>query len=152
MASSSAKKHTENKKVRNASPNEYDGILFKSRLERVVYQTLKEHGFPVRYEPRKFVLWNGFRPTVPFYNGLGTGGMAKPDRKKLMDITYVPDFIFTHKGKTVIIESKGIENDVFPLKRKLFRQYLEVYLPDSLFFEVRTKRQLLQAIAIIEGL
>ena len=58
----------ENKKIKNASPLEYDGISFKSKLEKMIYQTLKEQGFPVEYEPHKFVLWQGFRPTVPFYD------------------------------------------------------------------------------------
>lgn len=36
---------TENKKIINASPLEYDGIFFKSKLEKMAYQTLKEQDF-----------------------------------------------------------------------------------------------------------
>ena len=60
--------NAENKKIKNASPLEYDGISFKSKLEKMIYQILKENGFPVEYEPHKFVIWEGFRPTIPFYN------------------------------------------------------------------------------------
>ena len=45
----------ENKKIKNASPLEYDGISFKSKLEKMIYQTLKEQGFPVEYEPPKSI-------------------------------------------------------------------------------------------------
>lgn len=46
---------SENKKIKNASPLEYEGISFKSKLEKMAYQTLREHGLPVEYEPQKFI-------------------------------------------------------------------------------------------------
>ena len=35
----------ENKKIKNASPLEYDDIYFKSQLEKMIYQTLREQAF-----------------------------------------------------------------------------------------------------------
>lgn len=142
----------ENKKIKNASPLEYDGISFKSELEKMVYQTLKEQGFSVEYEPYKFVLWQGFRPTVPFYNKDKYTRMLKLESKKIIDITYTPDFVFTYNGFLVVIEAKGMENDCFYLKKKMFRKWLEDNHPKSIYFEIYTKKQLLQAINIIKDL
>lgn len=142
----------ENKKIKNASPLEYDGISFKSKLEKMIYQTLKEQGFPVEYESHKFVLWQGFRPTVPFYDKDKSTRMLKLESKKIIDITYTPDFVFIYNGVLVVIEAKGMENDCFYLKKKMFRKWLEDNHPKSIYFEIYTKKQLLQAINIIKNL
>lgn len=142
----------ENKKIKNASPLEYDGISFKSKLEKMIYQSLREQGFSVEYEPRKFVIWQGFRPTVPFYNKDKTTRMLKLENKKIIDITYTPDFMFEYNGFLVIIEAKGMENDCFYLKKKMFRKWLEDNHPNSIYFEIYTKKQLLQSLNIIKAL
>ena len=140
------------KKIKNATPLEYRGIKFKSKLEMVSYVTLKEAGLPVKYEPRKFILWEGFRPTVPFYDRDKVTRTLKLEKKKLLPITYTPDFVFNWKGHMIVIEAKGLENEVFPIKKKMFRAWLEENEPDSLYFEIFSKRQLLQAIDIIKDL
>lgn len=143
---------TENKKIINASPLEYDGIFFKSKLEKMAYQTLKEQGFPVLYEPKKFIIWEGFRPNVPFYNKDASTRMLKMDSKKVIDITYTPDLMFEYNNHLIIIEMKGFENNTYPLKKKIFRKWLESNYPNSIYFEIFTKKQLLQAIDIIKNL
>lgn len=143
---------TENKKIINASPLEYDGISFKSKLEKMAYQTLKEQGFPVLYEPKKFIIWEGFRPNVPFYNKDASTRMLKMDRKKVIDISYTPDLMFEYNNHLIIIEMKGFENNTYPLKKKIFRKWLESNYPNSIYFEIFTKKQLLRAIDIIKNL
>lgn len=143
---------TENKKIINASPLEYDGISFKSKLEKMAYQTLKEQGFPVLYEPKKFIIWEGFRPNVPFYNKDASTRMLKMDSKKVIDISYTPDLMFEYNNHLIIIEMKGFENNTYPLKKKIFRKWLESNFPNSIYFEIFTKKQLLQAIDIIKNL
>lgn len=143
---------TENKKIINASPLEYDGISFKSKLEKMAYQTLKEQGFPVLYEPKKFIIWEGFRPNVPFYNKDVSTRMLKMDSKKVIDISYTPDLMFEYNNHLIIIEMKGFENNTYPLKKKIFRKWLESNYPNSIYFEIFTKKQLLQAIDIIKNL
>lgn len=143
---------TENKKIINASPLEYDGISFKSKLEKMAYQTLKEQGFPVLYEPKKFIIWEGFRPNVPFYNKDASTRMLKMDSKKVIDISYTPDLMFEYNNRLIIIEMKGFENNTYPLKKKIFRKWLESNYPNSIYFEIFTKKQLLQAIDIIKNL
>lgn len=141
-----------NKKIKNASPLKYRGIQFKSQLEKNVFVALREAGFPAEYEPRKFVIWEGYRPMVPFYNKDKITKKLKLERSKIRDITYTPDFLFFYKGYLIVLEAKGIENDSFPLKKKLFRKWLEDHYPNSLYFEVFSKRNTMQAIEIIKNL
>ena len=141
-----------NKKIRNATPKEFNGIKFKSILEVMVYKTLLSVGFEPLYEKNKFVIWQGLYPSVPFYDKDATTRMLKLNKKKIIDITYTPDFTFEYNNRLIIIEVKGFENDVFPVKKKLFRKSLEETHPEAIFFEIYTKKQLLQAIEIIKKL
>ena len=144
-------KKQENRKVKNAHPLEYEGILFKSQLEKMTFITLKEAGFPVEYEPQKIVIFKGFKPTTPFYDKNKATRMLKLQMNKLIDITYTPDFMFEYNNYLIIIEAKGFTNDTFPIKKKLFRAWLENH-PESIYFEVYSKKQVLQAIEIIKQL
>lgn len=141
-----------NKKVVNATPEEYSNIRFKSKIEVMVYKTLLQHGFKPEYETHTYTIWEGFKPTVPFY----TRNKAKAtilNLKKLINITYTPDFYIEYEGLKIIIEVKGSTNDVFPYKFKMFRWHIE-NMPDKdnyLIFEIFTKRQLLESIEIIKS-
>lgn len=144
----------ENKKIKNAQRLIYNNIQFKSQLEVMIYKTLLQEGFDVKYEPVTFTLWQGFHPEVPYYVKNKKTRELALDNKKLIDIKYTPDFIFYYNGVRVIIEAKGFQNDVFYIKKKLFIKYLDdCYINTgqrSIYFEVYTKRQLLQAIKIIK--
>jgi hypothetical protein len=94
------RKKTTNQKVKNATPNIYDGIEFKSKLETYVYKQLKAHNLKAEYEPIKFEL-------IPAFTFCG---------KKIRAMTYTPDFV----GDNFIIEAKGRPNDVWPYKWKWF--------------------------------
>lgn len=139
---------TENRKIKNARETTFNGITFKSKLEESFYKTLLQAGFSVNYESLKFTIIDGFTPTVPFYNR-SKSRVFRKDMAKVRAITYTPDFTFTYNGTLFIIEAKGIENDVFPLKRKLFRRFLESMEMSCMYFEVHTKKELLQVIDII---
>lgn len=127
-------------------------IQFKSQLEAMVYRTLLQAGFKPEYETHTYVIWSGFRPTVPFY----TRDKKKRtvlNLKKTIDITYTPDFYMEYEGLKIIIEAKGQVNDVFPYKFKMFRKYIEE-LPDKddyIILEVFTKKQLMEFIEIIKA-
>ena len=141
-----------NKKVKNATVIEYNGIAFKSKLEAAFYRILLQAGFEPQYERRTYLLWKGCKPTVPFYTKDRKTKLLKLDKTKLRNMTYTPDFTFNYNGRLIIIEAKGKENDTYPLKRKLFRRLLEDCTHDNpLFFEVFTQKQLLQAIEIIKS-
>ena len=136
----------ENKKIRNATPSFFGDIKFKSQTEKSVFRYLLTNGYNPMYEPETFVCWKGFTPTVPFFNRRKVRG--KPlyknvlDLSAISDVTYTPDIIFMYEGIKVIIEVKGFENDVFPLKKKLFRQHLETLSYPVVYAEIFTLKQL----------
>lgn len=141
-----------NQKIKNATSIEYNSIRFKSKLELSFYKILLQAGFEPQYERRTYLLWEGCKPTVPFYVKDRKTKLLKLDETKLRNMTYTPDFTFNYNGRLIIIEAKGKENDTYPLKRKLFRGLLEGCTHDNpLFFEVFTQKQLLQAIEIIKS-
>ena len=142
-----------NRKIKGATSKSFNNIQFKSQLEVTVYKTLLQAGFEPSYEHYKFIIWEGFKPEkILFYNKDNKTKMLKLENTKIRDITYTPDFIFKHKDILIIIEAKGFENDIFPVKKKLFRKVLEEHYPNSIYFEIFTKKQLLQAINIIKAL
>lgn len=141
-----------NKKILGATSLISDNITFKSKLEVTIYKELLRAGFHPKYEEQKFVIWEGIKPTKLFYNRDIKTKMLKLDMGKMRDITYTPDFTFKHKKYLIIIEAKGFENDTFPIKKKLFRGLLETMKTPVIYFEVYTKKQLVQAIEIIKSL
>ena len=74
------RKKKSNGLVKNATPNEFDGIRFRSKLETYTYKKLKEAKIDAEYEKHKFEL-------LPAFNFHG---------EKVRAITYLPDFV----GKT----------------------------------------------------
>lgn len=107
---------TSNKKVKNATPLEYDNIQFKSKLEMYCHKLLKENNIPVEYEVVKFQILDPF-----VYN-----------EEKVRGMIFTPDFV----GDNFIVECKGFMNDAFPLRWKLFKHHLflnqlryDLYLP-----------------------
>jgi len=159
----------QNKKIRNATPVKIKGITFKSTTEKMMYRTLVENGITPDYEKYTFLLWEGFSPITPFYDQETPRQQEKraeqedPDRKppkilvlksdKVVGIRYTPDFYFRKGDVDIWIEVKGHENDVFYIKKKMFRKFLDDKFLEtgqrSMFFEIYTKRQLLQALCII---
>lgn len=157
-----------NKKIRNATQSVSKGITFKSQLEKSIYNTLLQQGFEPQYEPRTFTLWDGFEPITPYYDketdrqnqkrsellGKKVSKILVPKTGKIIGIRYTPDFYFKYNNLNIYIEAKGIENDIFYIKKKLFIKYLDNrYIENgekSMYFEVYTKKQLLQAIEIIK--
>lgn len=91
-------------KVKNATPNEYDGIKFRSKLETYTYKKLKEANIYSEYEQHRYEL-------LPAFTFQGN---------KVRAITYLPDFV----GENFIIECKGFPNEAWPLREKLFKYYL----------------------------
>lgn len=91
-------------KVKNATPNIYDGIKFRSKLETYTYKKLKEANIYSEYEQHRYEL-------LPAFTFQGS---------KIRAITYLPDFV----GDNFIIECKGFPNEAWPLREKLFKYYL----------------------------
>lgn len=108
-------------KVRNATPNEYNGIKFRSKLETYTYKKLKEANIIADYEMHRYELL----PAFTFHGN------------KVRAITYLPDFV----GKDFIIECKGFPNDAFPLKEKLFKRLLVDISPNCMYYVVHTQKE-----------
>lgn len=158
-----------NRKIRNATSAKVRGITFKSQVEKMIYRALVDNGITPEYEKYTLTLWNGFTPITPFYDqetnkqqekrNLTEGNEKKSSKilvlkaDKVVGIRYTPDFHFKKDDIDIWIEVKGIENDVFYIKKKLFRKFLDDKFVNegkrSMFFEIYTKRQLLQALNII---
>ena len=64
-------------KVRNATPNEYNGIKFRSKLETYTYKKLKEADITADYEMHRYELLPAFT-----FND-----------RKYRPMTYLPDFV-----------------------------------------------------------
>lgn len=154
---------SENKKIKNATTCSTGDVKFKSQLEKSVYNTLHQLGFNPQYEPKTFVLIDKFNPITPFYDKesdsqynkrkkAGDSSARKLVKKEgvIQSIKYTPDFYFKYGTLDVYIEVKGFENDCFYLKKKLFRRYLDTQPEKSIYFEIYTKKQLLQAVEIIK--
>ena len=93
-----------NAKIKNATPTKFNNIEFKSKLEVSVYTALLVAGFKPNYEKMKFVLWEGYKPTVPYYTKNKQTGNLQLDSSKIRDITYTPDFTFNYKDYLIIFE------------------------------------------------
>jgi len=140
----------ENKKVANATPLDYDGIHFRSELEAATYRIFKTEKLNIEYEKHKFTLWQEPKPrTVKIYErfsdkkaGFRRFGLNK---YKLKDLTFLPDFVITLDVIFIVIECKGFPNDRYPVKKKLFIEYLEKNHPGSVFMEVKTIKEARQA-------
>ena len=113
-------------KVRNAQPNEYDGIKFRSKLETYTYKALKNAGIDAKYEAEHFLLIPKFE-----YNG-----------EKIRPMTYLPDFV----GNGFIIECKGMITDSFPLRFKIFKYSLLLQGKNPKLYLVRNQKQVDQMI------
>lgn len=153
-----------NKKIKNATVVKDGVITFKSKLEKSIFDTLLQHGFNPQYEPKTFVLIPSFTASTPFYDketdrqlkkrreeGDKTARMLVKKNPSIQSIKYTPDFYFKYNNLNVYIEGKGLENDVFYIKKKLFIRLLDTFEEPSIYFEVYTKKQLLQAIDIIKS-
>ena len=108
-------------RVKNATPNEVDGIKFRSKLESYTYKKLKEANIFAEYEQHRYELLPAFE-----FSG-----------KKIRAITYLPDFV----GHYFIIECKGFPNEAWPLREKLFKYYMNRFLPNHRFYLVHTQKE-----------
>tara|TARA_R110000737_G_scaffold213852_1_gene230872 strand:- start:3004 stop:3456 length:453 start_codon:yes stop_codon:yes gene_type:complete len=105
----------------------YDGINFASGLEKYMYQALKKAKIDSEYEGETYQLLEGFRFENDSFErqGNGKGEMVNRGNKKVLGIKYTPDFI----ADDFIIETKGRANESFPIRWKLFKNYVKENLP-----------------------
>lgn len=143
-----------NNKVRNATPLEYDGITFKSKLEVTTYKALKEAGYNPEYEKHTYTLQKSSLFSIPCYTPYKDRKIHKEvwglNKYKTIGMKYTPDFRFEIDGTEVFVEVKGYQNDRYPYQKKLFLKWLEDNNHKSIFFEIHNNKQLKQALEILK--
>lgn len=141
-------KKTFNKKVRNATSIEKDGIKYRSKLELYTATRLDEAGIKTDYEKHKFTIQEKFTYDAEMYEPHKVKGekVFLPVSQNVRAITYTPDFVNLDLG--FIIEVKGYANDVFPIKWKMFKNHVNgkgytLFLPS-------TQKQVREVVEIIK--
>lgn len=151
----------ENKKIKNARTCIYNGIGFKSELEKNAYILMQKESLSPEYEKNTFTLWEGRRFKVPCYEEYNDRKLKKKvwglNSYKPVSIRYTPDFIINTVDSSgiprmIVIEAKGYPNDRYQYVKKMFRLLLEEKYPQSIFFEIHSIKQLKAAIQIIKNL
>lgn len=150
----------ENKRVKGAKTIVFDGITFKSALEHSCYKKLKAAGLNFSYESEKITLWEGVKlKNIQVYSPKKIReGKYSPDlrlqTRALLNTTYTPDFIVVKDNYKIYFDVKGKENDVYPLKKKMFLKILDNRKDGIkyMFFEPHSVKQMIKAIEIIKGL
>lgn len=94
---------------------------YRNRKTAVNGVTFDSAGEARRYQDLAFMERGGLitdlRCQVPFELA---PAFKDRDGKRHRPITYIADFVYDEDGVTVVEDFKGVETDVFKLKRKLF--------------------------------
>lgn len=104
---------------------EYKILLFLENLQRknVISNLICQNNF---------LLLEGFKKD--YFNGK----QNKVITRKHRDINYIADFCFEYKNKRVVLEAKGMPDEKYPIKRKLF---LNKYKNEYIFLEITKVNQ-----------
>jgi len=126
---------------------EADGIKFASGLEKHMYLCLKKAGIKAKYEGETFTLLHEFNFENSCWERQSNGKGEFRDRgnTKVRSMKYTPDFI----GEDFIIECKGRANDSFPLRWKLFKNYVAGYLPNVTLYKPQKKDECQEVVDLI---
>lgn len=140
----------------------YNAIQFKSQLELNCFKLFEENDLLLSYESKSFLLISQLKlNNLTVY--LPSRKTKKNNISSLKEISgilqkaiYTPDFILEYKNYIIFIETKGLANDAYPLRRKLFFHYLEKNSIENninyIFFEPHNIKQILECINIIKNL
>lgn len=141
-----------NKKVKNATPFEYNNIQFKSKLEVYCYQRLIEEEIEAQYEKKKYELVPSFTFDNKSYEIYKTKGekIFGLQRSLVRSITYKPDFVGCYNGRHFVIETKGFASNSFNIKWKLFKRYLYLNNIETDLYLPRNKTQVDEIIKLIK--
>jgi hypothetical protein len=122
----------------------YDGINFASGLERYMYIALQKAKIKAVYEGKSYTLIKGFDFTSESYErqSNGKGDFTNRGNKRILPITYTPDFV----ADNFIIECKGRANESFPIRWKLFKRYVENYMPGVTLYKPQNQNECDQVI------
>ena len=125
----------------------FDGITFASGLEKYMYQVLKKAKIKTKYEGQTYVLQEAFDFKVDSFErqANGKGEMVNRGQKKIQSIKYTPDFI----SSSFIIECKGRANESFPIRWKMFKNYVKNNMPHVILYKPQNQKECDKVIELI---
>ena len=117
----------------------YDGITFKSGLEKYMYKALKQAKIPCEYEKHTFELLPSFtfKTDCIERQANGKGDFVDRGNKKVLNIKYTPDFV----GEGFIIETKGRANEAFPLRWKMFKYLMSLMCDKRILYKPQNQAE-----------
>lgn len=140
-----------NRQITRHKKTKIDGIQFQSKLESHMYLLLKANKIKAGYESHKFTIIDGFE--LPFSSYEKTPKkkyLHDKGFKKILPITYTPDFVDVQDPPRFIIECKGNPNERFPMVWKLFKRYLTLNSINPVLLMPRNQKDCLEVIRIIK--
>ena len=125
----------------------FDGITFASGLEKYMYVALKKAKIKSRYEGETFTLQEGFMFGNESYErqSNGKGDMVNRGSKRILPIKYTPDFV----SDSFIIECKGRANESFPIRWKMFKNYVKNNLPRVTLYKPQNQKECDRVVELI---
>ena len=116
-----------------------DGIKFASGLEKYMYIALKKAKIKAKYEGKTYIIQEGFEFDVQSYErqSNGKGEFKNRGNKKILPIKYTPDFV----SNNFIIECKGRANESFPMRWKLFKNYVKANMPRVTLYKPQNQKE-----------
>ena len=141
------KKYKRKKGPVRAKKVSFDGITFASGLEKYMYQVLKKAKIKTKYEGQTYVLQEAFDFKVDSFErqANGKGEMVNRGQKKIQSIKYTPDFI----SSSFIIECKGRANESFPIRWKMFKNYVKNNMPHVILYKPQNQKECDKVIELI---
>ena len=132
-----------------AKKAEVDGIEFASGLEVYMYKVLKKSGVEFKYEPKTYQLLDTFQfeSIAIERQSNGKGEFKDRGNKKILGIKYTPDF----EGEGWTCETKGRANESFPLRYKLFKNWVQENDPGRLLLKPQKHSECDEAVIIIKN-
>ena len=124
-----------------------DGITFASGLEKYMYLALKEAKIKAEYEGKTYVLQDSFVFKNKSYEkqSNGIGEFKNRGEKKILNIKYTPDFV----SPSFIIECKGRANESFPIRWKMFKNYVKEHMKHVILYKPQNQKDCDEVIKLI---
>ena len=112
-----------NKKIKNTTPEIYNNVKYRSKLEASVAKLLDSLNIDFKYEPFKITLLPAFK----YLN------------KSFREWSYTPDFIIFNN---IIVEVKGFPNDSWGIKKKMILKYIVDHNYNYEFYVIKNLNQM----------
>jgi hypothetical protein len=112
-----------------------------------MYQALKKAKIKAKYEGQTYVIQEGFEFKNESYErqSNGKGELINRGCKKILPIKYTPDFV----SDSFIIECKGRANESFPMRWKLFKNYVNKHLKHVILYKPQNQKECDKVIELI---